>query len=544
MAKKIVIVGGVAGGATTAARLRRLMEFAEIILLEKDGYISFANCGLPYYIGGSIAERSELILQSPESFHARFQVDVRTFSRVSAVDTANKTVHVVSAAQGEYDETYDTLVLCPGASPIQVPTLEDAAHRVFTLRNVDDIDRIFQAVTEEDTARAVVVGGGFVGLEIAENLVERGIAVRLVEAAPHILPPFDEDMTLIAQHELECNCVKLVLGIGVNLVEKSKDGVHVVLSDGDIIETDIVISAVGVRPATAFLDGSGIALGPKGHILVDKHMRTNIPDVYAAGDAIQVTDFVTKQPTAVPLAGPANKQARIAADNIAGIPHTYGGTQGTAILKLFGLTAACTGANERTLRRENIPYLKAVLHPFSHATYYPGARQLTAKLLFSPQGEILGLQMVGGDGVDKRVDVVATAMRLGAHVTQLTELELAYAPPYSSAKDPVNMLGYVAQNMLEGVTDMVDYTVLATLDAKSSILLDVRTQEEYARGHLEGAVNIPVDSLRERMQELDKNKEIIEYCQVGVRAHTAHRILKQHGFKVKSIAGGYRTAGR
>ncbi len=532
---KVVIVGGVAGGATAAARLRRLDEFAEIVLLEKDGYISFANCGLPYYIGGEIAERNALLLQTPESFRERFCVDVRTFSRAERIDTEKKLVRVESVERGGYDESYDALVLCPGATPISVQAEPEAASRIFVLRNLDDTDRIFQTVTEEAVSRAVIVGGGFIGLELAENLSARGLAVRVVEAAPTVWPPFDADMADILQQELEQNGVKLHCGVGVSGVERHGEAVRVVLQNGDTLETDMVISAIGVRPATGFLKGSGIELGPKGHIVVNEHMRTNKPDVYAAGDAVQIKDFVLGGATAAPLAGPANRQARVVADNIAGIPHTYGGVQGTGVMKLFGLTAACVGANERALKRTGVEYLAAVTHPFSHATYYPGAKQMTAKLLFTKEGKILGCQMVGREGVEKRIDVIATAQRLGAHVTQLCDLELAYAPPYSSAKDPVNMLGYVAENMLEGIEEMTR----TTGESEETLLLDVRTEREYGQGHLPGAINIPLDTLRDRLDELNKDRPIVEYCQVGVRAHTAYRILKQHGFRVKNLSGGY-----
>ncbi len=541
MAKKVVIVGGVAGGASTAARLRRLDESAQIVLFEKDTYISFANCGMPYHIGGAIAERGALIVQSPEAMRTRFRIDVRTHSRVTAVDTAKKTVSVESADRGAYEESYDALVLCPGAEPIALDIVNTAPERVFTLRTIDDTDRINRYIEETGVRSAAVIGGGFVGVEMAENLRERGVDVRLVEAMDHILAPFDSDMAAITQKEMRAHGVELTLSDGIRAIEACEGGVRVTLASGVSFETDMVVSAVGVRPATAFLKDSGIAMGPRGHIVTDERMRTNIPDVYAAGDAAQITDFVTGQPTAIPLAGPANRQARIVADNIAGIGHTYGGAQGTAVIKVFGLTAAATGANERTLKRCKIPYIAVYTHPFSHATYYPGAVQIAAKLLFNREGRILGCQIVGGDGVDKRLDVVAAAMRLGAKVTDLCDLELAYAPPYSSAKDPVNMLGYVAENVLEGIADLTDYHEVDARDPGTTILLDVRTPREFERGHIEGAINIPLDELRERLSELDPEKEILEYCQVGVRAHSAQRILRQHGFRVKNMSGGWKT---
>ena len=537
--KKIVIVGGVAGGASTAARLRRLDEAAEIILFEKDTYISFANCGLPYHIGGVIAERKELIVQSPEAMRTRFRIDVRTHSRVASVDTARNVVRVESAERGEYEESYDALVLCPGAEPVSL--FQQGMERVLTLRNIDDTDRINRFVVEHGVQTAAILGGGFIGVEMAENLRMRGVAVRLIEAMDHILPPFDADMAAIVHKELRANGVELTLSQKVTALEAAGDAVRIMLDDGSSFETDLVVSAVGVRPTTEFLKGSGIALGPRGHIITDAYMRTNIKNVYAAGDAALITDYVTGQSAAIPLAGPANRQARTVADSIAGLDHPYKGAQGSAVVKVFGLTAAVTGANESALKRAGIPYHKIYTHPFSHATYYPGAVQIDCKLLFHPDGRILGCQMVGAEGVDKRLDVVATALRLKAHVTDLCDLELAYAPPYSSAKDPVNMLGYVAQNVLEGISSMADFEDAETYDPASITLLDVRTPREFERGHLPGAVNIPVDALRDRLQELDPNKEVLEYCQVGVRAHTAQRILSQNGFKVRNVTGGYKT---
>ena len=539
MQKKIVIVGGVAGGASTAARLRRLDEFAEIILFEKDTYISFANCGLPYHIGGVIAERKELIVQSPEAMRARFRIDVRTHSRVTSVDTARNTVRVESAERGAYEESYDALVLCPGAEPIALGP--KGIERVFTLRNIDDTDRINHFVSARGVRTAAILGGGFIGVEMAENLRGRGVTVRLIEAMDHILAPFDIEMAAIVHKELKAHGVELTLSQKVTALEAVGDSVRITLDDGSSFETDMVVSAVGVRPATEFLKGSGVVLGPKGHIITDAYMRTNVTNVYAAGDAALITDYVTGLAAAIPLAGPANRQARTVADSIMGLDHPYHGAQGSAIVKVFGLTAAVTGANESALKRAGIPYHKVYTHPFSHATYYPGAVQIDCKLLFHPDGRILGCQMIGAEGVDKRLDVVATALRLKAKVTDLCDLELAYAPPYSSAKDPVNMLGYVAQNVLEGVASLTDFEEAEAYDPASAILLDVRTPREFERGHLPGAVNIPVDALRDRLGELDPSKEILEYCQVGVRAHTAQRILSQHGFKVKNVTGGYKT---
>ena len=540
--KKIIIVGGVAGGASAAARLRRLDEQAEIILLERDEHISFANCGLPYYIGETIQDRDKLLVQTPEAMHARFAIDVRVHSEVTAIQPGKKTVLINSRDRGQYEENYDFLILSPGAKPIRpaIPGID--SRRIFTLRNIPDTDRIKAFVDQENSRRAVVIGGGFIGVEMAENLKERGLDVSLAEAAPHILPPFDSDMAVLAERELRESGVQLFLGDGVTGFQEKADGITVTLQSGAAITADLVILAIGVAPETAFLQGSGIALGQRGHIIVNEHMATSQADIYAVGDAIEVTDFVSGQPTAIPLAGPANKQGRIAADNIAGIPSRFNGSQGTSILKVFSLTAAATGNNERTLQRLGAPYHVAVIHPNSHASYYPGALPLTLKLLFDDAGRILGAQGVGIDGVDKRLDVIATVMRLKGTVADLTELELAYAPPYSSAKDPVNMVGFVAENILSGRSEVFTYEQLAAFDRNETILLDVRTEEEFANGHLPGALNIPVDALRQRLSELNKEKLILAYCQVGLRGYIASRILSQNGFRVKNMTGGYKSA--
>lgn len=539
--KTIVIVGGVAGGASAAARLRRLDEQAEIILFEKDQYISFANCGLPYHVGDTIAERSKLIVQSPAAMKRRFAIDIRTNSKVVGVDTAAKTVMVHSAEKGDYTQSYDALVLAPGVEPI-IPDINiTCPDRVLSLRTIPDTDRIKAAIAKDGVKSAVVVGGGYIGVEMAENLREIGVDVTLVEAAPHILAPFDSEFSILAEKELQKHGVKLVLGDKLTAIEEDNGQAALTLESGSVVKAELVISAIGVTPATRFLKDSGITLGAKGHIVTNDRMQTSAKDVYAVGDAIEVVDFVTGQRTAIPLAGPANKQGRIAADNICGIERRYNGTQGTAIIKVFSLAAASTGANERTLKRLGIPYTAIYSHPFSHATYYPGAVQMSCKLLFAPDGKILGCQIVGAEGADKRIDVVATVIRLGGTVYDLCELELAYAPPYSSAKDPVNMLGYIAQNILEKQSELVDYNDVLSRDKASTILLDVRTPDEFGRGHIEGALNIPVDELRDRLDEIDKEKEVIEYCAVGLRGHVAERILSQNGFTVKNMTGGYKT---
>lgn len=540
--KKVVIVGGVAGGASVAARLRRLDEQAEIILLERDEYISFANCGLPYYIGETIKKRDKLLVQTPDAMRARFEIDVRVYSEVTAVFPDRKTITVNSKDRGQYEETYDYLVLSPGAKPIRPNIPGINSDRILTLRNIPDTDRIKAFVDQDNTRRAVVIGGGFIGVEMAENLKERGLEVSLIEATPHILPPFDGDMAVLVERELKDSGVQLFLGDGVTGFEEKPNEITVTLQGGKILSTDLVILAIGVAPETAFLSGSGIALGLRGHILVNEQLETSQKDIYAVGDAIEVIDFVSGQSAAIPLAGPANKQGRIAADNIAGLASRFNGSQGTSILKVFSLTAAATGNNERTLQRLAIPYHVAIVHPNSHATYYPGAVPLTIKLLFNNAGQILGAQAIGLDGIDKRIDVIATVMRLKGTVEDLTELELAYAPPYSSAKDPVNMVGFVAQNILSGLCDVFTYEQLASFDFKKSILLDVRTEMEFANGYLPEAINIPVDELRQRLSELDKNKLILVYCQVGLRGYIAARILSQNGFRVKNMTGGYKSA--
>ncbi|MBQ8669824.1 MAG: FAD-dependent oxidoreductase [Oscillospiraceae bacterium] len=541
MAKKVLIVGGVAGGASAACRLRRLDESAEIIMFERDGYISFANCGLPYHIGETIAERSKLIIQTPQSMYNRFRIDVRNFSYVSAIHPETKTVTVQSAEKGEYEESYDVLVLSPGAAPLKpsLPGLDGS--RVYTLRSIMDTDRIKAEVDAKNAKTAVVVGGGFIGMEMAENLRDRGLEVTLVEAMDQVMPPFDKDMAILLAKELHDHGVKLRLGDALAGIEEKDDQAVVSLASGKQLSADMVVLAIGVRPDTGFLQGSGIQLGPKGHIVVDEQLRTNLPDVYAVGDAIQVKDFVTGEDTAIPLAGPANKQGRIVADVIAGLPGSYKATQGSSVVKVFDLTAACTGANEKTLDRLGIPYQVIMSHPFSHASYYPGATQLYCKMLFGPEGQIYGGQIIGREGVEKRVDVLATVMRLGGKVTDLTELELCYAPPYSSAKDPVNFLGYIAENVLTGKSRLATWQQTFQRDPETSILLDVRTVAEYERDHVEGAVNIPVDELRERLDELDKSKTIYEYCMVGIRAHVDYLILAQNGFDVYNITGGWKT---
>ena len=536
MSMKAVIVGGVAGGAGAAARLRRKDETAQIIMLEKGEYISFANCGLPYYVGDVITQREELLLQTPESFNARFQVDVRVNNEVLSVDTGKKTVTVLNHETGEtYTESYDKLVLSPGASPI-VPNMEiQHPEHVFTLRNIPDTFKIKDYLNSHNPRTAAVIGGGYIGLEMADNLCRLGLEVSVIEAASHVIASLDEDMSHELQNHLRSKGLDLHLGSMAQRIDRDQ----VILSDGREIPADMVILSIGVRPETGFLKDSGIALGSRGEILVDEYLQTNVPDVYAVGDAIGVKSFGTGADAIIPLAGPANKQARIVADNLCGEKKAYHGTQGTAIAKVFDMTAAVTGENETTLRRAGIAYRKTFTISPSHAGYYPGGSTMVVKLLYTPEGKVLGAQIVGRDGVDKRMDVLASAIRAGMDVFDLQELELAYAPPFSSAKDPVNMAGYVAGNVVEG--RMIPFYVedLANLP-ENAFLLDVRTPGEFAHGTIPGAVNIPVDVLRQRLSEVPKDKEVHIFCAVGLRGYIAQCILRQNGYKTKNLSGGYR----
>lgn len=542
MAKKILIIGGVAGGATAAARLRRLDEDAQIILFERGEHISFANCGLPYYIGDVITDREKLTLQTPESFNERFNVDVRIKSDVVRINREKKTVTVKRVADSyEYEEAYDNLVLSPGADPI-VPPFEGArAEAVFTLRNIPDTYRIKDYVLANNPKRAVVIGAGYIGIEMAENLHALGLAVSIVELMDHVIQPLDTDMAgEIHKHILEKG-VGLYLNRGVTAIRQVKHGYDVVLNEGDPIPTDMVIMAVGVRPESSLAKDAGLTLGVRGTIAVDDHMRTSDPAIFAVGDAVEVTDYVNGGKTFVPLASPANRQGRIAADNICGLDSTYKGTQGTAILKAFDMTVAVTGNSEKTLTTAGIPYMKSYTFSGNHAGYYPGASFMTIKLLFAPDtGKVFGAQITGYEGVDKRADVFATAIHAGMTVYDLTNIELAYAPPFGSAKDPVNMAGYAAANLLKGDAKAFYWNDVAGLDKSMVTFLDVRTEEEFANGSIEGASNIPLDDLRTRYSEIDAKKPVYLFCQIGLRGYVASRILKQKGFDVHNLSGGYR----
>ncbi|MEK5414802.1 FAD-dependent oxidoreductase [Paenibacillus sp. FSL L8-0708] len=541
MSKKVLIVGGVAGGASAAARLRRLDEDALIVMFERDPYISFANCGLPYYIGGSIQDRSKLLVQTPEAMHKRFNIDVRIQSEVVSIDPVNKKVRVESIEKGSYEESYDALILSPGAKPIRpnLPGIESS--QIHMLRNIPDTDKVKAKVAAEGTRSAVVIGGGFIGVEMAENLREAGLEVSLIEAGPQILAPFDTEMSSILAKELDEHGVNLIFSDMVQGFAEVGEQIQVQLASGTVLQSDMVLLAIGVSPDTSFLKDSGLEFGPRGHILVNERMETNLDQVFAVGDAVEVVDFVNGTKTAIPLAGPANKQGRIAADNVSGLGTTYKGSQGTSIIKVFGVTGASTGNNEKTLQRLGLPYHVIYIHPSSHATYYPGATPISMKLIFDPKGTVLGAQAVGYSGVDKRIDDIATVIRFRGTVTDLTELELSYAPPYSSAKDPVNMAGFAAENILHGLTTVFVPKDLEGRDKNNTILVDVRSEIEHANGHIEGSINIPVDDLRSRLSELDSSKEIWVYCQVGLRGYTASRILQQKGYRVKNLTGGYKT---
>lgn len=540
VAKKIVIIGGVAGGASAAARMRRLDEHAHIILLERDENISFANCGLPYYLGNAIEQRSKLILQTPEAMSQRFHLDIRTKSEVIAVDSLNKVLHINNAERGQYSESYDVLILSPGAKPLRpaIPGID--SELIYSLRNLNDTDRIKQKISA-DAKSVLIVGGGFIGIEMAENLREIGLDVTLVEAGPQILAQFDAEMAAPLTNVMKDEGVHFIFGDAVQSFEEEQRQVMTKLKSGLKLESDFVVLAIGVAPDVKFLDGSGIELGPRGHILVQKDMQTSVNDIYAVGDAVEVVDFVHQQKTAIPLAGPANKQGRIVADMVQGIGEGYEGTQGTSILKVFDMVGATTGSNEKSLRRLGLSYHAIYVHPQSHAGYYPGATPMTIKLLFSPEGTIYGAQIVGKEGVDKRIDVIATVMRLRGTIYDLSKLELAYAPPFSSAKDPVNMAGFVAENVLQDITAIVSPFDVNSRDMDSVMLVDVRTEKEHRDGHIPGSRHIPVDDLRTRLSELSKDSEIWVYCQVGMRGHIAARILKQHGFQVKNVTGGYKS---
>lgn len=538
---KVLIVGGVAGGASAAARLRRLDEGCEIIVFERGEHISYANCGLPYYIGGVITEKSELLLQTPQSFKARFNVDVRVKNEVIAIDPELKSITVRDLIKGvTYSETYDKLILSMGAKPVMPPIEGIESERVFSLRDIPDTFRIKNYIEKNKPSSALVAGGGYIGIEMAENLRELGMDVNIMVRSNQIFKPLDYDLARCVQNYMSDKGVGIFLNSATRKIEDN-GRLTVTLSDRTI-ETDMLIMATGVTPETELARDAGIELDSRGAIVVDSRMRTNKNDIYAVGDAVEVRDFVTGEATFVPLAGPANKQGRIAADNICGIPSEYTGTQGTAILKVFDMTVATTGLNERTAKAAGIDFDKTCIYSNSHADYYPGATRMLIKVLWDKKTEkIIGAQIAGFDGVDKRMDVLATAIRFGAKITDLTRLELCYAPPYGSAKDPVNMIGFVAENIVSGKMKQFFWDDVATLqNDENALLLDVRTNSEVHRGVIEGSMHIPLHHLRENIERLPNSKRLYVYCDSGLRSYIACRILSNLGYDTYNLAGGYR----
>jgi len=539
--KKVVIIGGVAAGASAAARLRRLDEKAEIILFEKGEYISFANCGLPYYVGGVISQRQNLLLLSPQDMQKRFNIQVRIWSEVTRIFPQQKTVTVHNLLSGEtYQESYDYLILAPGSVPAAPPLEGLDKLNVFTVRNIPDSEIIRDYVQKTNPTRAVVVGGGFIGLEMADMLNYLGLDVTIVEASAQVMPPLDPEMASFMHRYIRNNDIELLLNRKAVRLEGNEQVHQVVLDDNSAIATDMVVLGVGVKPETSLAREAGLAIGSSGGILVNEYLQTSDPFIYAGGDAIQIQDFQTGQEMLLPLAGPANRQGWIIANNICGRRMTYKGAQGTAIVKFGNMTAAVTGLNEKRLRSLGWPYLAIHTHPNSHAAYYPRAMPMTIKLLFTPQeGKLLGAQIVGYDGVDKRIDVLATALRAGMTVFDLQELELAYAPPFSSAKDPVNMTGYAAANLVNGDVEIIHWPEVPARVAQGAFLLDVRTPKEVSQGRVPDSYHIPLNEIRQRLDEIPADKEILIYCHSGLRSYIAARMLKQLDYRVINISGGY-----
>ncbi|MFI3142202.1 MAG: FAD-dependent oxidoreductase [Clostridia bacterium] len=540
---KIVIVGGVAGGATAAARLRRLDEHAEIIVFEKSGFVSYANCGLPYYIGGVIKEKDALTLQTPENFKLRFNVDVRVKHEVIQIKKDEKTVSVKNLETGEvFDENYDKLVLSTGAKPTLPMVGIENLDEVFTLRTVEDTFKIHAHINEHNPQSVVLAGGGFISVELAENLCSLGLDVTVVQSQPHLMAPLDSEMAAFIHAKMRSKGIKLLLGKRVNSIRKDENGLAVIIADEQELKADMVVLAIGVTPDTKLAKEAGLTLGIKDSIVTNEKMQSSDADIYAVGDAVQVKHFVTGENALISLAGPANKQGRIAADNICGLDSTFKGSQGSSVLKIFDLTMATTGINERTTKELKLDYDKIYLSPANHAGYYPGGTLMSMKVIFEKTTyKLLGAQIVGCDGVDKRIDVLATAMHMGMSALQLKDLDLSYAPPYSSAKDPVNMAGFMIENISNGTVKQFFLEDVENLPRDGSVtLLDTRTKGEYAHGHFDGFINIAVDSLRENLHELDKSKPIYVCCQSGLRSYIACRILAQNGFDAYNFAGGYR----
>ncbi|MFI3211811.1 MAG: FAD-dependent oxidoreductase [Eubacteriales bacterium] len=540
---KVVIVGGVAGGATAAARLRRLDEHAEIIIFEKSGFVSYANCGLPYFIGGVIQEEEALTLQTPDNFKRRFLIDVKVRHQVIKIHKEKKEVSVLNLETGEvFQETYDKLILSPGAKPTLPPLEGKDLQEVFTLRTVEDTLKIHQYVKENQPKSVVIAGGGFIGVEVAENLCELGLDVTIVQSQPQLMAPLDGEMAAFLHAKMRSHGIKLVFGKYVTGIQKAENGIEAVLQGGALIQADMVILAIGVTPDTELAKEAGLELGLRGSIIVNDKMETSENDIYGVGDAVQVKHYITGEDALISLAGPANKQGRIVADNICGLNSRYKGSQGSSVLKLFDMTMATTGINEKTAKSLGLQYDKIYLSPGSHAGYYQGSTVMTMKVIFDKNNfKILGAQIVGYDGVDKRIDVLATAMHMNMSALQLKDLDLAYAPPYSSAKDPVNMAGFMIENIANCTLKQFFIEDVADLPRDGSVtLLDTRTRGEYASGHFEGFFNIPVDDLREQIHTLDSSKPIYVNCQSGLRSYIACRILMQYGFNAYNFSGGYR----
>ena len=540
--KKVVIIGGVAGGASAAARLRRLDENAHIVVVERGPYISFANCGLPYYLGGTIQDRAALALQTPESFKARFNVDVRVFSEAVSIQPDNKTITIHNHNTGEeYEESYDSLILSMGADAAMPPIPGIDSKKVFTVRNIPDTVAVKTYIEEHQAKKAVVAGGGFIGLEVAENLRDLGMDVTLVEMADQVIPSIDADMAAQVHGHMRQKGLHLLLGSALQKIEDTETGVSLTVN-GEPIDADLLVMAIGVRPASEIAVKAGLPANAKGALIVNSAMETGVEGIYAVGDLIEITHFVTGEKGYIPLAGPANKQGRIAADNICGIPSRYTGTQGSSILKVFDLAVASTGITEKTAKALHLNYEKSFTFSANHATYYPGATNMSIKTIFEKDtGKILGVQIVGNDGVDKRCDVFATAIRAGMTAKDLTELELCYAPPFGSAKDPVNMAGYVIENMMSGLVKTFHWHDIEKISKDpNAFLLDTRNPMEYLAGTIPGFVNIPLDSLRDRLDEIPKDKTIYVTCQIGLRGYIAARILMQNGYDVYNLSGGYR----
>ena len=540
---KVLIVGGVAGGATAAARIRRLDETAEITVFERSGYISYANCGLPYYIGGVITDPEELTLQTPESFFSRFRINMKVHHEVTAIHPDQKTISVRNSKTGEeFEESYDKLILSPGAKPTQPRLPGVGIKKVFTLRTVEDTFHIKEYINKNQPKSAVLAGGGFIGLELAENLKELGMDVTIVQRPKQLMNPFDADMASFIHSEMRKHGVKLALGHTVEGFEEKDGGIDILLKDEMPLHADMVVLAIGVTPDTHLAKDAGLELGIKGSIVVNDRMETSAPDIFAAGDAVQVKHYVTGQEALISLAGPANKQGRIIADNICGGDSRYPGSQGSSVIKVFDMTAATTGINETNARKAGLDVDTVILSPMSHAGYYPGGKVMTMKVVFEKETyRLLGAQIVGYEGVDKRIDVLATAIHAGMKATELKDLDLAYAPPYSSAQDPVNMAGFMIDNISKGILKQWHLEDVDLLPRDGSVtLLDVRTVREYGNGHIEGFKNIPVDELRERLDEIEKDKPVYVICQSGLRSYIGTRILEGNGYKAYNFSGGFR----